>query len=108
RSYALGNRMLFGTIEYRFPLLSDLRTHILGLLELGSVSGSLFADGGLVWTNAAFDDAIRRVGFGGELKHAVTLSRLPHTAIGIAQPARDVGTESNIEVYYRVGTAIPF
>ncbi len=110
RSYALGNRMLFGTIEYRFPLLSDLRTHILGLLELGSVSGSLFADGGLVWTNAAFDDAIRRVGVGGELKNAVTLAGFLHIAhaIGIAQPARDVGTESNIEVYYRVGTAIPF
>lgn len=110
RSYALGNRLLFGTAEYRVPLLSSLETTLLGLVSLGSVAGALFADGGLVWSDGGIGDAIGRLGVGVELKNALNLGgifTLSH-AIGAAQPAEAVGSHSDWEVYYRIRTAVPF
>jgi hypothetical protein len=108
RRYALGNRLLFGTLEYRIPLISSLRTNLLGVVSLGSVAGALFIDGGLVWTGAHPDDAISRVGVGAELKNALRLGPLGIShAVGFAQPSKEFATES-YEVYYRIRTTVPF
>ena len=40
RTYALGDRLLFGTAEYRVPLLSSLRTRILGKTVLPHIAAS--------------------------------------------------------------------
>lgn len=110
RTYALGNRLLFGTIEYRALLLRSLQTNLLGLVRLGATSLALFADGGLVWTDAGFDDATRRLGLGAELKNLMTVMgafEVGHS-LGIAQPAEHIGTDNHYEVYYRIRAAVAF
>lgn len=110
RRYSLGNRMLFGSAEYRIPLLTNLDTRFLGLISFGSVAVAVFADAGLVWSDANLDDAIERLGAGVEAKNALRIAGLftiSH-ALGIAQPADDIGSRSDFEVYYRIRTTLPF
>lgn len=109
RQYALGNRVLFGSLEYRVPILDDLQTTVLGLLSLGATSLAAFADAGMVWTDAAFSEADRRVGVGVELKNALEIGgfEIAH-ALGVAQQAAQVGTRDAYDVYYRVRAAVPF
>jgi hypothetical protein len=113
RSYALGNRVAFGTAEYRVPVASGLQTEVLGLARLGATSAALFADGGLVWNGAT--PTARRLGLGAELKNEVILAggalRVGH-ALGVAQPADRLGTYdergTDYRAYYRVQAAVPF
>ena len=109
RSYALGNRVLFGSVEYRVPLVPSLQTEVLGAIGLGSTTLAAFADGGLVWSGGGFSDAVQRAGVGLEVKNALRLGgvRVAH-ALGVAQPAEHLGTEREIGLYYRVQTALPF
>ncbi len=111
RSYAVGTRALFGSVEYRVPLLSDLQTEILGLARLGTTTLAAFADGGLVWTGADVAGGVQRAGVGLEVKNALVLFggglRLAH-AVGVAQPAERLGSATDYEVYYRLRTALPF
>lgn len=112
RSYALGNRVLFGTVEYQIPPLFDLRTRLLGFISLGRVSPALFVDAGMVWTDDNFSDAIRRTGVGFELKNRVSLAGFPLThALGVAQRWNDLGERldwDSVDVYYRLQAALPF
>ncbi len=109
RRYALGDRMLFGTVEYRVPLASSMQTTLLGVASLGSLAGAVFADAGAVWTGGRPFGEVKRLGVGIELKNALRLAgiRLAH-ALGAAQPASSVGDRSNYEVYYRIRTTLPF
>ncbi len=108
RPVAVGNRVLFGSLEYRIPLVPDLYTQVLGLVALGSTTLTAFADGGLVWTDAAFDTATRRLGVGFELKNALHLGpfELLH-AVGVAQPYDQIGA-ADYDLYYRLRTAVAF
>lgn len=110
RSYALGDRLLFGSMEYRMPLLSSLQTRLLGIVNLGGVTGAAFADGAFVWSGADFDDAVSRLGIGIELKNALRIGSFFSVvhALGVAQKADDLGINGEYEVYYRIGTAVPF
>jgi hypothetical protein len=109
RQYVLGNRVAFGSIEYRMPFASSLRTEVLGLVGLGKTTLSLFLDGGMVWNDADISDGVQQLGTGAELKNALRLFgvRIGH-ALGVAQPASEVGTDDEVQVYYRVQTALPF
>ncbi len=109
REYVLGDRMLFGSAEYRIPLLPTLATRMLGFINLGATSVAAFSDAALVWTGAEYDQAERRVGAGVELKNALGLGffEICH-ALGIAQPAGRIGTDRDYEVYYRIRAAVPF
>ncbi|MEM9665218.1 MAG: hypothetical protein AAF970_09805 [Bacteroidota bacterium] len=110
RAYAFGNRVLFGSAEYRALLLPDLQTRLLGVISLGSTALAAFADAGLVWSDDAFDDAEGRVGVGLELKNGLRLFNaltITH-AVGLAQPAADVGTDNRLDLYYRLRAAVPF
>jgi outer membrane protein assembly factor BamA len=112
RSYALGDRVLFGSIEYRLPPVFDLQTRLLGFINLGRVSPAAFVDLGMVWTGADFSEAVRRTGVGFELKNRVTLGGFPFThAVGVAQRWRDLGEHfdwDHIDLYYRIQAVLPF
>ena len=112
RRYAVGDRLLFGTVEYRLPPVFDLQTRLLGLVELGPVSPALFVDAGLVWTGSDVGEAVRRTGVGFELKNRVSLGGFPLVhAVGVAQQWDDLGETVDwdaIDLYYRVQAALPF
>ena len=116
RRYAVGTRALFGSAEYRLPIVADLNTTLLGLVKLGPVSPSLFVDGGLVWTGSDFDGAARRVGVGAELANVLSLGgfELRH-AVGLATPASALDELwdgergfGDLDLYYRIQAAVPF
>jgi Tol biopolymer transport system component len=71
----LGDRLLFGTLEYRFPLMPKLPINVLGL-TLGSLSGALLSDYGNAWT--AGEPAGQWVVTAGyELKLALQMEKIP-------------------------------
>ena len=108
RAFAYGEHLLFGTAEYRMPLLPSLQTNILGFLEFGTTTLSAFIDGGRVWEKG--DAVAQRIGVGAEIKNKLTLGgafQLMH-AIGIAQPGPDLGSSDHYDLYYRIRTTIPF
>jgi hypothetical protein len=112
RSFIAGNRVLFGSLEYRMPFLPSLNTSILGLVELESTTLSIFTDAGVVW-NASFADGStgteQRWGAGAELKNEVRLFGISFAhALGIAQPARELFTDADYDLYYRVRAVVPF
>jgi dipeptidyl aminopeptidase/acylaminoacyl peptidase len=116
RRYAVGTRALFGSAEYRLPIVADLNTTLLGLVKLGPVSPSLFVDGGLVWTGSDLDGAARRMGVGAELANVLSLGgfELRH-AVGLATPASALDELWNgergfedLDLYYRIQAAVPF
>ncbi|MDX1418664.1 MAG: hypothetical protein R3181_01750 [Rubricoccaceae bacterium] len=112
RRYAVGDRALFGTIEWRLPPVFDLDTKLLGLVELDRLGINLFADGGLVWTGSAFDDAIRRTGVGAEAANLVRLGgfALRHS-LGVAVPWGELDENlawDDVDLYYRLQAAVPF
>ena len=109
RSYVVGTRVAFGTMEYRVPLTPSLRTQVLGVVGLGKTTLSAFVDGGLVWRGGNLSGGVRRAGTGVELKNALRLFgfRIGH-AVGAAQPTTALGTRDDVQLYYRVQTALPF
>jgi hypothetical protein len=109
RSYVLGNRMAFGSLEYRMPFAPSLETEVLGLVALGHTTLSAFLDVGMVWNDMNVGGGVRRAGTGVEVKNALRLFgvRIGH-ALGVAQPTTEVGTRDGMQVYYRVQTALPF
>ena len=108
RAFAVGNRLAFGSIEYRIPVAPSLETRILGVISLGKTTASLFADGAFVLTDAEFDKAVKRLGLGIELKNAISIGGLTLMhAFGASQPEHELFT-SDVSYYYRIRTAIPF
>lgn len=111
RDYASGDRLLFGTLEYRMPFMESLQTRILGLVSLGRTSLTAFIDGGLVWSDEILpgDDLVKRAGTGLELKNVISIGglQLVHS-LGAAQSVREMGRDEDVEVYYRVRAVIPF
>ncbi len=108
REFAYGDRVLFGSAEYRMPLIPSLQTTILGLISLRQTTLSAFIDAGAVWEDRV--RITRRVGAGVEVKNALVIGgmlQLMH-AVGFAQPASQLGTTNDYEVYYRVRASLPF
>ncbi|HEX7071597.1 MAG TPA: hypothetical protein VF190_12355 [Rhodothermales bacterium] len=109
RRYAIGDRVLFGSIEYRVPVLSSLQTRLFGVISLGATTVSGFADAGAVWSGADFENADRRLGAGVEVKNAIRIGRVfefSH-ALGIGWPLYEEPGAEN-EIYYRIRTSLPF
>ncbi len=108
-AHVIGDGLLFGSAEYRVPLLPSLQTRLLGLISLGATTGAVFADAAMVWSGRDFDAADRRVGVGAEVKNALRFGGLEiaHSA-GVAQPVRALGHDEPLDVYYRIRAAIPF
>ena len=113
RSFIAGDRVIFSTLEYRLPITPSLDTSILGgVVELGSTSLSLFTDAGVVWNARLPDGAIgteKRWGAGAELKNRINLFGISFAhALGIAQPAEQLFTDADTDLYYRVRAVVPF
>ncbi|MFO7738372.1 MAG: BamA/TamA family outer membrane protein, partial [Desulfatiglandaceae bacterium] len=112
RDFVAGKQVAFGSLEYRMPFLPSLETRILGLIEFGSTALALFTDAGAVW-EARFADGTTgtetRWGAGGEVKNRISLFGVDFThSLGIAQPARELFTEVDYDLYYRVRAVVPF
>jgi outer membrane protein assembly factor BamA len=112
REFVAGKQVAFGSLEYRIPFLPSLETRILGLVELGSTALALFTDAGAVW-DARFTDGTTgtetRWGAGAEIKNRITLASIGFThALGIAQPAQELFTDADYDLYYRVRAVVPF
>lgn len=100
------------TMEWRLPAVLDLDTKLLGIVELDRLGINLFADGGLVWTGAAFGDAIRRAGVGIEAANLLRLGgfELRHS-LGLAVPWGELDEDlvwDDVDLYYRLQAAVPF
>ena len=109
RTPAVGNVALFGSAEYRVPLLPDLGTNVLGLVRFGAVTGAVFADAAAVARSLSMEGAITRVGVGVEAKNVLTVAGLTvGHALGVAQPAADLGRRRGYETYYRIQLGVPF
>ncbi|TVQ67361.1 MAG: hypothetical protein EA360_02335 [Balneolaceae bacterium] len=109
--YVTGDRLFFGTLEYRIPFISDLNTRFLGIVSLRRTTLSAFLDAGMVRTEQAGpgESYVKRAGAGLELKNVLQLGPLSLVhSLGYAQPVQDLGKERNQEVYYRVKAVIPF
>ena len=112
REFVAGDQVLFGSIEYRIPFASSLETRILGILELGASTFSLFSDAGVVWNPVGGERVAKteeRWGAGVEIKNELRLFGvgISHAA-GVAQPAQELFTDGEYDLYYRVRAVIPF
>ena len=112
----IGERVAFGSAEWRFPPVLDLQTTVLGAIGFGRLVPTLFVDAAAVWNGADFGDAVDRVGLGVEVKNELNLLgfQIGH-AVGLG--ARWDQVESgfdgdlrfdDLDLYYRVGAALPF
>lgn len=108
RAFAPGRQMVFGSVEYRVPLVPSLQTQLLGLVRFGGLSASVFADAGVVWRTLGTNGTDRRTGVGGELRSVIALPGLnAGVAVGFAQKGTEVFGEA-YETYVRIRTAVPF
>lgn len=112
RDFVAGDQVLFGSVEYRIPFASSLETRILGMIELGTSTVSLFTDAGVVWNPVGENvpgDREERWGTGAEIKNELRLFGVGIShALGIAQPAKELFTDADYDLYYRVRAVIPF
>jgi outer membrane protein assembly factor BamA len=112
RSFVAGDRVFFSSLEYRVPFIPSLETSILDLVNLGSTSLSFFTDAGIVWNARQPDGSVgteKRWGAGVELKNHINLLGINFAhALGIAQPAEQLFTDTDPDHYYRVRAVIPF
>ena len=116
RRPVIGDRALFGSVEWRFPPALDLQTTVLGAVGLGRLVPTLFVDAAAVWTGSDFDRAVERVGLGVEVKNELNLLgfRIGH-AVGLGarwDQVEDGFDEDlqfeDLDLYYRIGAALPF
>ena len=108
RTFVLGRHMLFGSLEYRAPILPDLQTRLLGLVKLGYTSLTAFADGGMVWLLEDTGGSARQLGLGLEVKNLLRLGGIDVLhSFGAAQPASALGDRS-VDFHYRIKAAYPF
>jgi hypothetical protein len=111
REYVTGNRLLFGSVEYRIPFADDLNTSLLGLISLGRTTLTAFADGGLVWSDdmSPGSEAVRRAGAGLELKNVLNIAgiNIVHS-LGVARPTPQLSNNEHTEWYYRIRAVVPF
>lgn len=111
RGYVTGESLLFGTAEWRMPLVDDLKTQILGLVALGRTSVAVFADGGVVGgvTNVPGVSTERRVGAGVEFKNELRVLGLSLSqSVGAARPADQLQNDAFTDVYWRIKGSIAF
>lgn len=104
----LGNRLVFGSLELRVPLISELPINILGF-SLGSVTGALISDFGNVWNEGEqMQDWIFTAGY--EIKFAIKAGNLPliNFALGEAQTIESWKEQDNPQQYFRLALINPF
>ena len=108
KTYSFGNRILFGSAEYRIPLTRTLNTQLLGLVDFGATALNAFVDLGQIWTDNNYSDRRSLAGAGVEIKNGLNVFgfELNH-ALGVAWPLDDIRWDRT-DLYYRIQSAIPF
>lgn len=108
----LGDRVLFGTAEYRFPLASSLPVDFFGF-SAGEITGAIFSDFGNAWySGESPDDFVATAGI--ETKIAVNIGDTPlcFIAAGYAQTLDEWNEQSFDELaprlYVRLALVNPF
>ena len=104
----LGNRLIFGSLELRIPLIPELPINILGL-SLGSITGAIISDFGNVWNaGGKMQDWIFTAGY--EIKFAIITRRTPliNFAWGEAQTIEGWKDQENPQEYFRLALINPF
>ncbi|NOZ03623.1 MAG: hypothetical protein GXO92_03320 [FCB group bacterium] len=104
----LGDRMVFGSLEYRFPLVKKLPIDILGF-TLGSVTGALISDFGNAWY-VGKTVAPWIVTGGYELKVALQMGKSPLLifSLGHAQLLEEWQDDKEPVSYFRLALINPF
>ncbi len=111
RGYVSGESLLFGTVEWRMPLVPDLQTSVLGLVSLGRTTVAMFADGGVVGgvRNLPGVSTERRVGAGVELKNELRILGLSLSqSLGAARPADQLQNDAFTDYYWRIKGSVAF
>ena len=104
----LGNRLVFGSLELRIPLLAELPINILGF-SLGSVTGAIISDFGNAWNDGEkLPDWIFTAGY--EIKFAIKAGNfsLINFAVGEAQTIESWKNQNNPQQYFRLALINPF
>ena len=110
REFAIGEQAAFASTEFRVPFLKDLRTKILGFLEIGGISGALFADYGVVGDRGLADNGNRREFYstGWEIKNAIGFGPFKITHAFGAGYAESTPFDGSPVYHYRIQGTIPF
>lgn len=112
REFAAGKHIGFASAEYRIPFLPSLKTTLLGFLQFGPTSLTLFMDAGIVLEPGSIVGRVqrtRRLGVGSEIKNRVSLGPLQFVhSFGLAQPHYDLTGFESYDLYYRVKASVPF
>ncbi len=87
----IGNRLVLGTVEYRFPILTRLNTVLSGIY-IDSIYGALFVDMGDAWFEGQRGFKFN-AGGGGELRFRVAVGNRSTLGayIGLARKITEVG-----------------
>lgn len=112
REFIAGDKVGFGSIEYRIPLVSSLQTQILGFIQFGGASIALFTDGAVIGnalSETGESGTVYRWGSGAEIKNQLSVFGLTIAhSIGIAQPSKKLFSSQKYDFYYRVKAVLPF
>ena len=110
RDFLIGDRLLFGTLEYRVPFI-NLRTMVLGTAVLGQTSLSPYLDAGSLRNSQTEngEEYHNRAGTGIELKNILQIGglRVLHS-VGVGQPVTGLGFDEDYDLFYRVRATVPF
>lgn len=104
----LGNRLVFGSLELRIPLISELPINILGF-SLGSVTGAIISDFGNAWNaGGKVPDWIFTAGY--EIKFAIKAGgfSILNFALGEAQTIENWKDQNSPQQYFRLALINPF
>jgi hypothetical protein len=104
----LGDRVIFGTVEYRIPLIPQLPIEILGL-TLGSLTGAAIMDFGNAWiSDKPQPEWVITTGY--EVKIGIQVGKTPilFVAVGRAQPPADWDAGISPKTYARLALINPF
>jgi len=104
----LGNRLVFGSLELRVPLIPEFPMNILGF-SLGSITGAMISDFGNVWNaGEKSPDWIFTAGY--EIKFAIKVGKIPliNFALGEAQTIESWKNQDDPQQYFRLALISPF
>ncbi|NOZ08569.1 MAG: hypothetical protein GXO91_06795 [FCB group bacterium] len=104
----LGDRMLYGTAEMRFPLLKSFPVEILGI-TIGETTGAVFSDFGNSWySGTAVEEFIVTAGY--EVKIGISGGKSPFffVAVGESQTIDRWRDRATPETYLRFALINPF
>ena len=106
----LGERFLFGTAEYRIPLILDTSKKLLGFIPPARTALAFFSDGGILGEARVAADRtthVYRYSLGAEIKRVFSIggSYKFLYELGITQPLNQSLAPN---IYFNVKTSIPF